>query len=124
MVEDYNLGHRALLRAILYRAIQDYAGVVQTEHQSQGQPQFIRRDAERWLFKQIPFPYPPFSFYLICEFLDLDPKTTRKNIRNLTKQDFDKKYTLLVEIERDMDKLFNIYPNPFENMPKIKAQSV
>ena len=68
---------RRLLLAILERAILDFVG---------NEPKEIE-EAERWLFGELDHPGPgQFSFYWVCEQLDLDPYRIANKIRAMPRR--------------------------------------
>ncbi|NMC62476.1 MAG: hypothetical protein GYA55_04840 [SAR324 cluster bacterium] len=69
---------RRLLLAILERALLDYVGNDEKE----------ALEAEDWIFSETNpiHPYNPFSFFWICEQLDLNIKKTLRKIQKMPKR--------------------------------------
>lgn len=78
-------GYRALLIAILYRAICDYTQLFMEDVTGNGanaserrrSRHYLERDAESWLFD---LERRPFSFIWVCEHLDFDATSLRNAI--------------------------------------------
>lgn len=83
--ENKHFGEYTLLFAILERAIFDYIGFSLPSAKDSTQ-QWLFYDARNWLQSNKVHDDSYFTFVYICEYLDLDPITTRQRIYNLKKE--------------------------------------
>lgn len=74
---------KALLKAVLERAVSDSLGLPEST------PQHLKRGARNWIFKkEVKFKTKndwPYTFLQVCEYLDLCSLTIRKYILTMSK---------------------------------------
>ena len=80
-------GERALLSAMMGRAICDAFGLAQCE-------KHLVRNARHWLFSPLT-PKRPFSFAWTAHYLDLEPEDILKNLKDLTPEQIAEKINML-----------------------------